>query len=88
MNGQGTSIIGAFRDVITKQGPLALYRGLPAQLVGIMPEKVRAILLSRDQSCLQNTPLGLAAEQSPHICNSKGAEADVIQQPAGVHDRS
>ena len=42
MNGQGASIIGAFRDVITKQGPLALYRGLPAQLVGIMPEKVRA----------------------------------------------
>ena len=34
MNGQGTSIIGAFRDVITQQGPLALYRGLPAQVGG------------------------------------------------------
>ncbi|GAX80275.1 hypothetical protein CEUSTIGMA_g7713.t1 [Chlamydomonas eustigma] len=38
MNGQGSSMISSFRDIIMKQGPLALYRGLPAQLVGIMPE--------------------------------------------------
>ena len=45
MNGQGSSVIGAFRDVIVKQGPLALYRGLPAQLVGIMPEKALKLTL-------------------------------------------
>ena len=45
MNGQGTSIRGAFRSVISNQGPLALYRGLPAQLVGIMPEKALKLTL-------------------------------------------
>jgi hypothetical protein len=32
-------------QVIRKQGPLGLYRGLPAQLVGIMPEKALKLTL-------------------------------------------
>jgi hypothetical protein len=32
-------------QVLHKQGPLGLYRGLPAQLVGIMPEKALKLTL-------------------------------------------
>ncbi len=45
MNGQGSSVMGIFRDIVVKQGPFALYRGLPAQLVGIMPEKALKLTL-------------------------------------------
>ncbi|KAJ9517304.1 hypothetical protein QJQ45_016672 [Haematococcus lacustris] len=45
MNGQGSTIAGTLRDIVKTQGPAALYRGLPAQLVGIMPEKALKLTL-------------------------------------------
>ncbi|KAL6748338.1 mitochondrial carrier domain-containing protein [Haematococcus lacustris] len=45
MNGQGSTIAGTLRDIVKTQGPTALYRGLPAQLVGIMPEKALKLTL-------------------------------------------
>jgi len=56
MNGQGTSIIGTLRNIVSTQGPTALYRGLPAQLVGIMPEKALKLTLYNTLRQMQMDP--------------------------------
>ena len=38
-SGTSQSIVGTLREIVKKEGPLKLYRGLQAQLVGITPEK-------------------------------------------------
>ena len=41
MAGGGGGIISTFASIVKAQGVAGLYRGLPAQVLGVMPEKVR-----------------------------------------------